>query len=34
VRIGVDLDGLLDDQPAFFAFLTAALRSAATLSPS
>jgi hypothetical protein len=27
VRIGLDLDGLLDEQPAFFAFLTAALRS-------
>jgi hypothetical protein len=26
MRIGLDLDGLLDEQPAFFAFLTAALR--------
>jgi hypothetical protein len=26
VRIGLDLDGLLDEQPTFFAFLTAALR--------
>src|SRR5262245_23423003 len=26
-RIGLDLDGVLDEQPAFFAFLTAALRS-------
>ena len=24
---GLDLDGLLDEQPAFFAFLTAALRA-------
>ena len=28
MRIGLDLDGLLDEQPPFFAFLTAALRSA------
>jgi hypothetical protein len=28
MRIGLDLDGLLDEQPAFFAFLTAALRGA------
>jgi hypothetical protein len=27
MRIGLDLDGLLDERPAFFAFLTAALRS-------
>jgi hypothetical protein len=27
VRIGLDLDGLRDEQPAFFAFLTAALRA-------
>lgn len=27
MRIGLDCDGLLDEQPAFFAFLTAALRS-------
>src|SRR5262249_35689514 len=27
MRIGLDLDGLLDEQPAFFAFLTAALRA-------
>jgi hypothetical protein len=26
LRIGLDLDGLLDEQPAFFRFLTAALR--------
>jgi hypothetical protein len=26
MRIGLDLDGLLDEQPAFFSFLTAALR--------
>src|SRR4051812_43980617 len=26
MRVGLDLDGLLDEQPAFFAFLTAALR--------
>jgi len=28
MRIGLDLDGLLDEQPAFFAFLTTALRAA------
>lgn len=28
MRIGLDLDGLLDEQPAFFGFLTSALRSA------
>ena len=28
MRVGLDLDGLLDEQPAFFAFLTAALRDA------
>ncbi len=28
MRIGLDLDGLLDERPDFFAFLTAALRSA------
>ncbi len=28
MRIGLDLDGLLDEQPAFFAFLSAALRAA------
>jgi hypothetical protein len=28
MRIGLDLDGLLDEHPAFFAFLTAALRAA------
>jgi len=27
MRIGLDLDGLLDEQTAFFRFLTAALRS-------
>src|SRR4051794_15775471 len=27
MRIGLDLDGLLDEQPAFFGFLTAALRA-------
>jgi hypothetical protein len=27
MRVGLDLDGLLDEQPAFFAFLTAALRN-------
>ena len=27
MRIGLDLDGLLDERPAFFAFLTAALRA-------
>ncbi len=27
MRIGLDLDGLLDEQPAFFAFLTTALRT-------
>src|SRR5262249_13234026 len=27
MRIGLDLDGLLDERPDFFAFLTAALRS-------
>jgi hypothetical protein len=27
MRIGLDLDGLLDERPAFFAFLTAALRT-------
>ncbi|MFN9787560.1 MAG: hypothetical protein ACK57N_13405 [Planctomycetia bacterium] len=27
MRIGLDLDGLLDEQPTFFSFLTAALRS-------
>jgi hypothetical protein len=27
VRVGLDFDGLLDEQPAFFALLTAALRS-------
>lgn len=27
MRIGLDLDGLLDEQPAFFAFLTAVLRA-------
>lgn len=27
MRIGLDLDGLLDEQPAFFAFLTVALRA-------
>ncbi len=26
MRIGLDLDGLLDEQPDFFAFLTTALR--------
>ena len=26
MRIGLDLDGLLDERPDFFAFLTAALR--------
>jgi hypothetical protein len=26
MRIGLDLDGLLDEQPEFFAFLTACLR--------
>ena len=26
MRIGLDLDGLLDERPEFFAFLTAALR--------
>jgi hypothetical protein len=26
MRIGLDLDGLLDEQPTFFAFLTVALR--------
>src|SRR5262245_36765194 len=28
MRIGLDLDGLLDERPDFFAFLTAALRGA------
>jgi hypothetical protein len=28
MRIGLDLDGLLDERPDFFAFLTAALRLA------
>ena len=28
MRIGLDLDGLLDERPDFSAFLTAALRSA------
>src|SRR3954465_7435631 len=28
MRIGLDLDGLLDERPDFFAFLTAALRAA------
>ena len=28
MRIGLDLDGLLDERPDFFAFLTTALRSA------
>lgn len=27
MRIGLDIDGLLDEQPAFFTFLTAALRA-------
>src|SRR5437868_2823462 len=27
MRIGLDVDGLLDEQPEFFAFLTAALRA-------
>ena len=27
MRVGLDLDGLLDERPAFFAFLTAALRA-------
>ena len=27
MRIGLDLDGLLDERPAFFSFLTAALRA-------
>jgi hypothetical protein len=27
LRVGLDLDGLLDEQPAFFRFLTGALRS-------
>lgn len=27
MRIGLDLDGLLDERPDFFAFLTAALRT-------
>jgi hypothetical protein len=27
MRIGLDLDGLLDEQPEFFALLTAALRA-------
>ncbi len=27
MRIGLDLDGVLDERPAFFAFLSAALRS-------
>jgi hypothetical protein len=27
MRIGLDLDGLLDERPGFFAFLTAALRA-------
>jgi len=27
MRLGLDLDGLLDEQPAFFSLLTAALRS-------
>jgi hypothetical protein len=26
MRIGLDLDGLLDEQPHFFAFLSMALR--------
>jgi hypothetical protein len=28
MRIGLDLDGLLDERPDFFTFLTAALRAA------
>ena len=28
MRIGLDLDGLLDERPDFFAFLSAALRAA------
>lgn len=28
MRIGLDFDGLLDEQPMFFGFITAALRSA------
>jgi hypothetical protein len=28
MRIGLDLDGLLDELPDFFPFLTAALRGA------
>lgn len=28
MRIGLDFDGLLDEQPGFFGFLTSALRSA------
>jgi hypothetical protein len=28
MRIGLDLDGLLDEHPAFFRFLTGALRAA------
>ncbi len=28
MRIGLDIDGLLDEQPVFFAFLTGALRNA------
>src|SRR5437763_1229446 len=28
MRVGLDLDGLLDELPEFFAFLTAALRGA------
>jgi len=28
MRIGFDIDGLLDEQPEFFAFLSAALRAA------
>lgn len=27
MRVGLDLDGLLDERPDFFAFLTAALRA-------
>jgi hypothetical protein len=28
MRVGLDIDGLLDEQPEFFAFLSAALRAA------
>ncbi len=28
MRVGLDLDGLLDERPDFFAFLTAALKAA------